>query len=190
MKSFLITPSERLLPKYVRAIWLHACERVTCGRLWMETRWLCAVPRGGPCCCIVSSVLSRSRLTSSAGPLTSNAPLMADKLMWLGQAGQQMGRVYIRSSKALKNHPKKTVCASQTRCSKCRPAIFMRCEEETGFLVYGQSHKMSKILEWSQQQLVSKKKREKEDSCEVRNDKDRWKETGCCDVITFLQDLS
>lgn len=35
--------------------------------------------------------VSRSSLTSSTGPLTSNTPLMADKLIGLGQAGQQMG---------------------------------------------------------------------------------------------------
>lgn len=35
--------------------------------------------------------VSRSSLTSSAGPVTSNTPLMADKLIGLGQAGQQMG---------------------------------------------------------------------------------------------------
>lgn len=35
--------------------------------------------------------VSRRSLTSSTGPLTSNAPLMADKLIGLGQAGQQMG---------------------------------------------------------------------------------------------------
>lgn len=34
---------------------------------------------------------SRSSLTSSAGAPTSNAPLMADKVIWLGQTGQQMG---------------------------------------------------------------------------------------------------
>lgn len=34
------------------------------------------------------------------------------------------------------------------------------------------------------------KKGEKEDLCEVRNDKDRWKETGRCDVIRFLHELS
>lgn len=35
--------------------------------------------------------VSRSSLTSSAGPLTSNTPLIADKLIGFGQAGQQMG---------------------------------------------------------------------------------------------------
>lgn len=34
---------------------------------------------------------SRSSFTSSAGAPTSNAPLMADKDIWLGQTGQQMG---------------------------------------------------------------------------------------------------
>lgn len=32
------------------------------------------------------------------------------------------------------------------------------------------------------------KKREKEDLCEVRDDKGRWKETGWCDTIKFLQE--
>lgn len=35
--------------------------------------------------------MSRSSLTSSAGAPTSNAPLMADKVIGLGQTGQQMG---------------------------------------------------------------------------------------------------
>lgn len=35
--------------------------------------------------------VSTSSLTSSAGPLTSNTLLMADKLIGSGQAGQQMG---------------------------------------------------------------------------------------------------
>lgn len=34
---------------------------------------------------------SRSRLTSPAGGLTSNTPLMADKVVGPGPAGQQMG---------------------------------------------------------------------------------------------------
>lgn len=34
---------------------------------------------------------SRSSFTSSAGAPTSNAPLMADKVIWLWQTGQQMG---------------------------------------------------------------------------------------------------
>lgn len=34
---------------------------------------------------------SRGSFTSSAGAPTSNAPLMADKVIWLGQTGQQMG---------------------------------------------------------------------------------------------------
>lgn len=43
---------------------------------------------------------SRSSFTSSAGAPTSNAPLMADKVIWLGQTGQQMGME--------KKNPKKT----------------------------------------------------------------------------------
>lgn len=34
-----------------------------------------------------------------------------------------------------------------------------------------------------------KKGGEKEELCEVRDDKGRWKETGWCDIIKFLQEL-
>lgn len=65
--------------------------------------------------------VSRSSLTSSAGPLTSNAPLMADKLIGLGQAGQQMGMFTFKAAQ------KKRQCASQALHSASRPTIFMRC---------------------------------------------------------------
>lgn len=42
--------------------------------------------------------VSRSSLTSSAGTLTSNTPLMADKLVGLGQAGQQMGTFMFKAA--------------------------------------------------------------------------------------------
>lgn len=74
-------------------------EGVSCGCLWVET--FCALPK---CGLLLRRQLGvfRSNLTSSAGPLTSNAPLMADKLVGSGQAGQQMGAFYVQSSMAKK----------------------------------------------------------------------------------------
>lgn len=42
--------------------------------------------------------VSRSSLTSSAGRLTSNTPLMADKHVGSGQAGQQMGTFRLKTA--------------------------------------------------------------------------------------------
>lgn len=42
--------------------------------------------------------VSRSSLTSSAGRLTSNTPLMADKRIGSGQAGQQMGTFKLKTA--------------------------------------------------------------------------------------------
>ena len=50
--------------------------------------------------------VSRSILTSSAGPLTSNTPLMADKLIGLGQTGQQMGTFKSQGSAGKKKRKK------------------------------------------------------------------------------------
>lgn len=66
--------------------------------------------------------VSRSSLMSSAGPLTSNTRLMADKLIGLGQARTTNGHVYVRG-----RHRKRPQCASRAHQWKPRPSIFMRC---------------------------------------------------------------
>lgn len=90
--------------------------------------------------------VSRSSLTSSAGPRTSNTPLMADKLIGLGQAGQQMGMF--------------TFKAAQQKLSglsgppfKIQASYFHEMLRGNGFLVYGKAIKCQ-ILDWSEQQLV------------------------------------
>lgn len=59
---------------------------------------------------------SRSSFTSSAGAPTSNAPLMADKVIWLGQTGQQMG---------MEKKKEKKTFSSLALYSRARPAIFI-----------------------------------------------------------------
>lgn len=82
------------------AVCLQSCLRaVGCGCLCMET--FCALPKHGLLLHRQLGVF-RSNLTSSAGPLTSNTRLMADKLIGSGQAGQQMGTFYIQSIMAKK----------------------------------------------------------------------------------------
>lgn len=124
--------------------------------------------------------VSRSSLTSPAGPLTSNTPLMADKLIGLGQARRQMGTFRFKA-------------AQQNLSVLLRPSI-----QDPGHLfswdvkrkqVSGlwESNKVSNP--WLVKAAACLKEREKKDLCEVRNDKGRWKETHWCDVITFLQQL-
>lgn len=67
--------------------------------------------------------VSRGSLTSSAGRLTSNTPLMADKHIGTRQAGQQMGTFRLKTAAATTTKKNlHSVC-----CSKPRPAIFTRC---------------------------------------------------------------
>lgn len=125
--------------------------------------------------------VSRSSLTSSAGPLTSNTPLMADKLIGLGQAGQQMGTFTFKAGQ-------------QNLSVLLRPSIqnpgqlFSWDVKRKRLSGLWESNKMSNP--WLVTAAACLKKREKKDLCEVRNDKGRWKETSWCDVITFLQELS
>lgn len=94
---------------------------------------------------------SRISLTSSAGALTSNTPLMADKLIGPRQAGQQMGT--LTSEAAQQN----LGVLLRPLHSKCRPAIFMR---GNGLLLYGTPVKCQ-ILPSSKLQLGLKKKKKR-----------------------------
>lgn len=89
---------------------------------------------------------SRSNLTSSAGPLTSNTLLMADKLIGLGQAGQQMGTFRFKAAQ------KTSVCFSGLSF-KIQTSYFHEMLRGNRFLVYGKAIKCQ-ILDSSKQQLV------------------------------------
>lgn len=81
--------------------------------------------------------VSRTMLTSTTGPLTSNTLLMADKLIGLGQAGQQMF-----TSDAGAGEAKRSCFSGSLFKKKTRSAIFMRREEETALGLW-ESNKMS-----------------------------------------------
>lgn len=149
----------------------------------METRWFLCRAKAG---LLLHRQLgaSRSSLTSPAGPLASNTPLMADKLGWVWSCRTTNGHIL---------HPKPrskhSACFVGPSPLKTRASYFHEMFRGNGFVVYGKAIKCQ-ILDWSKQQLVHRKKREKEDLREVMNDRDRWKETGSCDVMAFLQELS
>lgn len=86
--------------------------------------------------------VSRSSLMSSAGLLTSNTPLMADKLVGFGQAGQQMGTFMFEAAQQ-----KTPVCFSGPPF-KIRASYFHEMLRGNGFLVYGKAIKCQ-ILDWS-----------------------------------------
>ena len=120
--------------------------------------------------------VSRSSLMSSAGPLTSNAPLMADKLIGLGQAGQQMGTFTFEggAEKDLSvllgptiGNPGQVFSWDVKR--KRVSALWEGNKTWNPWLVKG----------------AACLKKKKKDLREVKNDKGRWKETCWCDVITF-----
>lgn len=109
--------------------------------------------------------VSRMSLTSSAGLLTSNAPLMADKLIGLGQAGRQMG-TFLR----LRQHSKASVCFSGPSF-QMQANYFHKMLRGNRFLLYGTTVKC---------QILHPPK--------LQNGKDRCKATHRCDVITPPQE--
>lgn len=119
--------------------------------------------------------VSRSSLTSSAGPLTSNTPLMGDKLIGLGRTGQQMGTFTFKA-------------AQQNLSVLLRPSVlnpgqvFSWDVKRKWLSGLWECYKMSNP--WLVKAAACLKKKKWKDFCKVRNDKGRWKKTGWCDVIT------
>lgn len=109
--------------------------------------------------------VSRMSLTSSAGPLTSNAPLMVDKLIGLGQAWWQMGTFL-----CLRQHGKASVCFSAPSL-QMQASYFHEMLRGNRFLLYGTTVK---------RQILHPSK--------LQNGKGRCKETHRCDVITPPQE--
>lgn len=79
--------------------------------------------------------VSRSRLTSSAGGHTSNTPLMADKVVGPGPAGQQMGTFGCG----------KRQWASQVCCWRVQASYFHWMLRGNRFLVYGKAIKRQNL---------------------------------------------
>lgn len=78
---------------------------------------------------------SRSRLTSSAGGHTSNTPLMADKVVGPGPAGQQMGTFGCGERQ----------CASQVHCWRAQASYFHWMLRGNRFQVYGKAIKRQNL---------------------------------------------
>lgn len=97
--------------------------------------------------------VSRSSLTSSAGPRTSNATLMTDKHIGFGRAGQQMGTFTVCSRR--RSEPSACFSGSLFQTQAAYSNDMLRGK---GFLLYGKAI-TCQFLEWSEVQLVYKEER-------------------------------
>lgn len=116
-------------------------------------------------------------LISSAGPLTSNALLMADKVIVLGQAGQTTN-----GARLCPRQPCKTLVASQTQPHPTiqNPSqLFLRHVKRKRLFSLWEGNKMSNPRWVKAATCFKKKNREEGDLCEVRMTK--------ADVIRLLE---
>lgn len=108
-------------------------------KMWvrMETRCNCEHWAKTPSLLLLHCQLTapQSRLTSSAGGHTSNTPLMADKVVGPGPAGQQMGTFGCSERQR----------ASQVHCWRAGASYFHWMLRGNRFLVYGKAIKRQNL---------------------------------------------